>query len=154
MHVLTARRRNLVGAAAFVVIAVVVLTQMAGLEESRAESDPGAAGYPSLIAGLMLVLAVLLALQRDYAVDPVPRRDLLRVAATVVALIAYVALLEPLGYILATVVLLVVTLMLMGVRSIAALVLAPIGVALANFYLFYAAFGVPLPFSFVERMLS
>ncbi len=154
MNALSARRRNLVGASAFAILAVVVLTQMAGLEESSAGSDPGAAGYPSLIAGVMLVLAVLLALQTDHAVEPVPRRDLLRVGATVLVLVAYVALLEPLGYVLATIALLVATLALMGVRSIVALVVAPVGVALANFYLFYTAFGVPLPFSFVERMLS
>lgn len=154
MHAVTDRRRNLIGASAFAILAVVVLTQMAGLEESSAGSDPGAAGYPSLIGAVMLVLAVLLALQHDHPVEPVARRDLARVAATVVVLVAYVIVLEPLGYVLATIALMAATLALMGVRSILALTLAPIGVALVNFYVFYTAFGVPLPFSSVERFLS
>lgn len=154
MHALSTRRHNLLAAVAFVVLAVVVLTQMAGLEENSADSDPGAAGYPSLIAAVMLVLAVLLTLQHDTARESVPRRDLVRVGATVAVLVAYVAVLEPLGYVLATIALLAATFALMGVRSAVALVVAPVVVALANFYLFYTAFGVPLPFSFVERMLS
>lgn len=148
------RRPNIVAAAAFLVLGVVVFAQMAGLDELADKSDPGAAGYPQLIAGIMIVLAVMLALQRDNGEPPVRARDALRVAGAVALLGVYVLTLEPLGYILSTMIMVVGTMLLMGIRSVLPLVIAPIVLSLSNFYLFYVAFGVPLPFSFLERLLS
>src|SRR5690606_5772736 len=134
-----------VGAAAFLLLGIVTFTQIAALGETADGSDPGAAGYPQLIAGVMMVLAVLLALQKDNGEPPARGGDALRVAGTIALLIGYVAMLEPLGYILSTVILILGTMLLMGIRSIISLVVVPIALALANFYVFYIAFGVPLP---------
>lgn len=154
MKSLSSRRANLVGAAVFLLLGVVTFAQMAGLGETADGSDPGAAGYPRLIAGVMMVLAVLLALQTDNG-EPVARgRDALRVAGTIALLLVYVVTLEPLGYIISTIIMVLGTMLLMGIRSILALVIVPVSLALANFYVFYIAFGVPLPFAFLERLLS
>jgi len=154
MESLTTRKSNLVGAAVFLLLGLVTFAQTSGLDESADGSDPGAAGYPRLIAAIMIVLAVMLALQHDNGEPPPRGRDALRVASTVGMLILYTLALEPLGYIPSTVLLLVGTMMLMGIRSILLLVVVPVGLALANFYVFYVAFGVPLPFSTLERLLS
>lgn len=154
MKSLTTRRANLIGAAVFLLLGVVTFAQMAGLNESADGSDPGAAGYPRLLAAIMIVLAVLLALQNDNGEPPARGRDALRVAGTVAVLVAYTVALEPLGYIASTVIMLVATMLLMGIRSILPLIVVPIAIALANFYVFYIAFGVPLPFTYLERLLS
>ncbi|MEE6281947.1 tripartite tricarboxylate transporter TctB family protein [Georgenia sp. MJ170] len=154
MESLKTRRANLVGAAAFLLLGLVTFAQMAGLDESADGSDPGAAGYPRLIAAIMIVLAVMLAMQHDNGEAPPRGRDALRVAGTVGMLVLYTLVLEPLGYIFATIILLIGTMLLMGIRSALLLVVVPVGLALANFYVFYVAFGVPLPFSSLERLLS
>lgn len=154
MKSLAPRRANLVGAAVFLLLGVVTFAQMSLLDETADGSDPGAAGYPRIIAGFMIVLAVLLALQRDKGEPPARGRDALRVAGTVGMLVLYTVTLEPLGYIVATIIMLVGTMLLMGIRSIVPLIVMPIAVSLANFYVFYIAFGVPLPFAFLEGLLS
>lgn len=145
---------NIVGAVLLLVLGVLVFTQTAALSESGASSDPGAAGYPRLIAGSLIVLAVLLALQRGSG-DPLPaRRDGLRVASVVVLLILYALALDVLGYIAATALFLFAALFLMGIRKWLPLILLPMITSVSLFYIFYTIFGVSLPREFLERLLS
>ncbi len=151
---LQTRKANLIGAFVFLLIGVVTFAQMAAIGEHPDGSDPGAAGYPNLIGGAMIVLAVLLAFQRDKKEATPTRGELLNVLAAIAATFAYIYAMHPLGYVLATALFLVVTMLLMGIRSIIALLVVPVGLAVLNFYLFYVAFGVPLPYSFIERLLT
>lgn len=154
MKSLHTRRANLVGSFIFLGIGVVTFAQMATLNENNDSSDPGAAGYPSLIAAVMIVLAVLLAFQRDIGEASLKRSELLRVATAIVVTFVYILVLSPLGYVVATVLFLVATLLLMGIRSLLVLILVPIGLTLIIFYLFYVGFGVPLPYTFIEGLLT
>ena len=154
MKTLHTRRANLVGSFIFLAIGVTTFAQMAGLNEQADSSDPGAAGYPKLLATLMIALAVLLAFQPDNGEDPPTRAGLLRVIAAIAVTFAYALVLVPLGYVVATALFVLATMLLMGIKSIPSLILMPIGLALVNFYLFYEAFGVPLPYTFIERLLT
>lgn len=150
---LTGRKGNLTAAALLLLIGVIVFTDTAGLGGS-APSDPGAAGYPRLIAGVMMVLAVALTFQRG-AGDPMPsRRDGMHVVGAVALLIAYSFGLELLGYITATTLFLVGTMLLMGIRRWVPLVVVPVAFSVVLFFLFYTIFGVSLPREFLEGLIS
>lgn len=148
------RRANLIAAAFLLGVGVIAFVQLGALDATAEGSDPGAAGYPRLIAGAIIVLAVLLALQEDNGEPPITVADALRVAATIGLIIGYVVLIDPLGYILATALFLVAAMLLMGIRSVIGLIVLPVGLSLVNFYVFSVAFGVPLPMAFLERWLS
>ncbi|NJC21479.1 putative tricarboxylic transport membrane protein [Arthrobacter pigmenti] len=148
------RKGNVVAAGLLLIIGVLVFTQTTALGESGASSDPGAAGYPRLIAGVLIVLAVLLTLQRGTG-DALPSRaDGLRVVSVVVLLVTYALALEAIGYIAATAVFLAAALLLMGIRSWLPLILLPVGFSVALFLFFYNVFGVSLPREFLERLIS
>lgn len=147
------RGANLVSAFIFLAVALVTFAQMSVIGENRDGSDPGAAGYPNLIGGTMVVLAVLLAFQRDKKEAAPTRREFVNVLAAVAATVGYIWAMQPLGYVLSTVLFLVVTMLIMGIRSVVALIAMPVALALVNFYLFYVAFGIPLPYAFIEGIL-
>lgn len=148
------RTGNIVTAVLLLIVGVVVFTQMAGLDAQGDASDPGAAGYPSLLAGLLIILAIMLPFQADTG-DPMPPLDSgLRVLGVVALLIAHYFLLGLIGYILATSLLLFGAMLLMGIRRILPLVLLPIVFSVSMFYLFYTVFGVALPRAFLEGFFS
>lgn len=150
------RRAPLIGAGIFLLLGIITFAQTSGLDETGASHDPGAAGYPRLLAGTLIVLAMILSFQKDGGEGETTVRggNALRVVGTIGLLIVYAALMEPLGYILSTSVFLVATMLLMGIRNIAGLIALPVGLSLANFYIFYVAFGVSLPYAFLEGVLS
>lgn len=116
-------------------------------------NDPGTAAFPRLVAGALGVLAVMLLVRPEQG-EPLPRaRDALRVAGVVGLLLFYVAILEPLGFILATIIFLVGALLLAGARSLLVLVLMPAGVSVALFYVFYELLRVSLPRGVIEGIL-
>lgn len=86
--------------------------------------------------------------------EPLPRgRDALRVAGVVGLLLFYVAVLELLGFILATVIFLLGALLLAGARHPLALILVPTGVSVVLFYVFYELLRVSLPRGVIEGMM-
>lgn len=148
------RKGNITAAVLLLITGTLVFVQTAGLDESSASSDPGAAGYPRLLAGALIVLAVLLSTQRGTD-EPLPSlADGLRVIGSAVLLIVYALALEAIGYIAATALFLAAALMLMGIRRWLLLTLIPLGLSGALFYLFYTVFGVSLPREFLERLIS
>lgn len=148
------RTGNIVAAVLALIVGVTVFTQTAGLDESGASSDPGAAGYPRLIAGILIVMAVLLALQRGTG-DALPSRaDGLRVVGIVLLLVLYAVTFETIGYIAATALFLVAALLLMGIRQWVPLIVLPVLLSTGLFFLFYNIFGVSLPREFLERLIS
>lgn len=148
------RKGNVTAAGLLLIIGILVFTQTAGMDESSASSDPGAAGYPRLIAGALIGLAVLLSTQRGTDAPLPSRADGLRVIGAAVLLIVYALALEVIGYIAATALFLAAALLLMGIRRWLLLTLIPLGLSVALFYLFYTIFGVSLPREFLERLLS
>lgn len=148
------RTGNIVAAVLLLIVGVLVFAQTGDLDVSGASSDPGAAGYPRLVAGSLIVLAVLLAFQRG-ADAPLPTRfDGLRVASIVILLVIYAFALEAIGYIAATALFLLAAMILMGIRRLLPLLLLPLVTSVSLFYIFYTIFGVSLPREFLERLIS
>lgn len=136
-----------------IALGIVGIVSTAGLT-GQGPSDPGADGYPRIILIGIIIVGILLLFDRGKQEEPrLSRGQILRVAGAVGLLIVYYFTLNPLGYISATVILVAGGLLLMGVRRWLPLVLVSAVFALANFYLFYVAFGVPLPLSQVEKVL-
>lgn len=118
------------------------------------ESDPGAGGYPRLLAVVLAALALTL-LPRSVGDEQFPRgRDAWRVIGVVAAIVGYVNLLAPLGYLMATTIFLVVALLLAGVRNVLALVIVSVTFSAAVYFTFYGVFDVSLPRGPLERMLT
>jgi len=66
-------------------------------------------------------------------------------AILIVSMSIYTAVLEPLGYVLPTIVLVAVILRVLGVTSWKALILASLGLSVGAYLLFDRALGIDLP---------
>lgn len=115
--------------------------------------DPGAGTFPRIIAGLLGVLALLQLLATGHG-EPLPRgRILMRIVGVVGLLVFYAVILEPLGFMAATVIFLVSSMMLAGVHRPLLLAMIPPGVSLALFYVFSVLLRISLPRGVVEGFI-
>lgn len=115
--------------------------------------DPGTAALPQIIGVGLLLLGVLLFSNTERTLLTPAPGSRLRTGLMVVASIGYTLLLTPLGFVIATLLFMVLGLLIMGVRSPIRLTLVPILVTLAVYYLFTAALGVYLPSGAIEGVL-
>ncbi|MBA2375810.1 MAG: tripartite tricarboxylate transporter TctB family protein [Actinomycetota bacterium] len=117
-------------------------------------TDPGTAALPRILAVALGALAVALLL-RPNEVALLPERDgALPVVGIVVLTAIYAAVLPILGFLISTILYLVGALLLMKIRRPVYLVLVPIAVSITLFGLFGLLLEVPLPYGFVERILT
>lgn len=115
--------------------------------------DPGTAALPQIIGVGLLLLGVLLFFNTERTLLAPAPGSRLRTGLMVVASIGYTLLLTPLGFVIATLLFMVLGLLIMGVRSPIRLTLVPVLVTLAVYYLFTAALGVYLPSGAIEGVL-
>lgn len=115
--------------------------------------DPGTAALPQIIGFALLLLAVLLFFNTERTLLTPERGSRLRTVLMVGAGIGYTLVLDPLGFVAATLVFMVLGLLIMGVRSPIRLIGVPILVTVAVYYLFTAVLGVYLPSGFIEGVL-
>jgi putative tricarboxylic transport membrane protein len=144
---------NLVAAGLLLAVAAAVVFLTLDFPPPGDPNDPGAGTFPRMIAGLLAGCGLLLLFQRSET-EPLPRGSgLLRVAGVVVLLGGYAALLEPLGFVLASVLFLAAALLLAGVRRPLLLAVLPPGISLALFYVFYVLLRVSLPRGVIEGVI-
>lgn len=144
---------NWVAASLILALVAVVFASSANIPQFGQESDPGSAFYPRIVAVGLAILAVGLALQRG-GWESFPRgKGAVRVGAILLLLIFYAGLLEVAGFILATFLFLISSLLITGVRRLLVLALLPAGVSVAVFYVFYRLLEVSLPRGIVEGLL-
>lgn len=115
--------------------------------------DPGTAALPQLIGAGLLILGIMLFFRPEDTIIAPARGARVRTTLMVVAGLAFTLAIEPFGFVLATLIFMVGGLLIMGVRSPLRIVLVPIGVTLAIYYLFTSGLGVYLPGGFIEGIL-
>jgi putative tricarboxylic transport membrane protein len=147
------RTGNRVFAVLLLILAVGMFAATLGFPPPGQADDPGTATFPRMLAGALLALAVLQFL-RPGEMEDLPRGGAaIRVSAIVALLLVYAVVLEPLGFMLATMLFLAVALVLAGARSLLSLTLIPVGVSFALFYVFNQLLSVSLPRAFLEGLL-
>ena len=132
-------------AAVLLLVAIGLLWGSGRLPDAADPNDVGAAGFPQLVAVVMIVFAALLIVQAlkapeaDRAVGRTERRTLFFMLLT----LAHVAAIPFVGYYVSVSVWLAATLFLLGSRLGALLV--PIGFVAFIWLVFARGFGIPLP---------
>lgn len=114
-------------------------------------SAPAAGFYP-LSVGIFLVFLAssLLVLQKrkteDKEIEAFPKgKERIRVIAVSIALILFVILLKPLGYILSSFGLLIIILRILGLRSWSKILLISIFASIISHYIFEKILAIPFP---------
>ena len=138
----------------FLLLSAFVIYQANNFEQTLIQDDyVGASFFPELLAWMTAGLALFLGwlnfrgkMDDDgrTLADLFPRQVLLAVVGLGLV-VGYVMLLEPLGFILATIALNAALLLLFGVRSSLVLALFPVIVSLSVYVVFYKILIVPLP---------
>lgn len=144
---------NRVFAVLLLILAVGILAATLGFPPPGQADDPGSATFPRMLAGALLVLSALQFL-RPGEMEALPRGGgAIRVAGIVALLFVYSMVLEPLGFMLSTMLFLAAALVLAGARGLLPLSLIPVGVSFALFYVFNQLLSVSLPRAFLEGIL-
>ncbi|MEY8567159.1 tripartite tricarboxylate transporter TctB family protein [Corynebacteriaceae bacterium 7-707] len=136
-----------------VALGAFLLVQAFGFPEPGQPEDPGTAALPRLIGAALVVLGIMLVFNSENNRFIPERGTRLRTACIVVASLAYTFALTPLGFMLSSLIFMVLGLLIMGIRSIVRLVLVPLVVTVAVYYLFTTALGVYLPSGIIEGIM-
>jgi putative tricarboxylic transport membrane protein len=148
------RRGNLIVFVLLLALAATIFAATTDLPAPGRPTDPGAAGYPRLLAVVIAALGVALLGQRTGG-EALPRgRDALQVAGIFALLVVYVNVLAFLGFILASLLFLLSALLLAGVRGVVSLIVIPPVFSILVYYLFYELFQVVLPRGPLESLIS
>lgn len=116
------------------------------IHQPEAGLFPCAAGVFLLVLSLMYFLKIWWTQGEWGKTEPLPRgKDFHRVMGLLVALVGYAALLEPLGFILASIALTAVVLRLLHMRSWGSTLLISVLAAAVSYFLFGVILGVPFP---------
>ena len=132
-------------AIALLLLAVGYALQTRGFQVTFLVDPVGPRAFPLMLAGLLAGAAAVLFARP--AAEPVvwpPRAVAGRAAALVAALLAYAALIEPLGYLIATSLTMLALSLLFGGGPLRSAV-AGVALVAALYLLFYSALGLHLP---------
>ena len=132
-----------------VALATAVFAVSADFPSLAATAEPGPAFYPRLVAATLAILGVIL-LVRSFGTEGARRHhvtgiELKRVGGAVLFLLAYVALMPVVGFVVDTFVYLLVFMWFSKVRSPLVALGVSVGVTLTVYYVFVAFLHVPLP---------
>jgi putative tricarboxylic transport membrane protein len=134
-------------------LGAVLLFLAFGFPEPGQPEDPGTAALPRLIGGALVILGLMLLFNAERNSFLPEEGTRLRTLLIIVLGGAYTFALTPLGFMLSTLVFLVLGLLIMGIRSILTLILVPVLVTVVVYYLFTAALGVYLPSGIIEGIM-
>jgi putative tricarboxylic transport membrane protein len=141
----SARLGDRVAGLLLLALAVFVYVYSGTLPAPVQDLDPGVGFFPRMLAVLIGVLA-LVPLLKPEEWDPLPRGIVAwHVIGTAVLLFGYALVVETLGFVITTVVFVLVELLLLGARRPVTLIAMPLVVGLGLFYLFRSVLDVPLP---------
>ncbi len=109
----------------------------------------GAGGmFPRVVAGIMVAASLGLlakAFFRPSAIAPMNREEILRVTASVVLTLLYIAAVAPLGFIVASLIFIPATAYTLGLKRHIMIWVTTVVFVASVYLLFQAIFGTPLP---------
>lgn len=149
------RSSNVVSATLTIALAILIIVQSQYIGESGRPTDPGPGGYPTLLAILLILVAIPLYFQRQAGERWPPFKHGVGVFAALIGLIIYAQIISIIGYIAAT-----ALLVLFGIKvaspsnSWIKSILYAIIFSVLVYYIFYSILGVSLPRGDLERLLS
>lgn len=151
------RRTNVMVGVAFLAVTAVGLLGTSFAEAPTPGSDPGPKSYPYFVLVLMALCSVLVLLERprqpplaDPEAAPPDNRTAILAA---VALLLYVILLEPLGYVLSSALFVAGALLLARERRWYVVLVYALVIPLGVYLLFSSALSIALPTGVVEKFL-
>lgn len=157
--------RSELGVAAFLAaLGVLILVDTLGVHAAYSQSDPvGPRTVPFIISGLLLVCAVVLAIDvlrggRGEAeggedVDLSQPTDWRTVLPLIAVFVANIALVDTLGWVVSGTLLFFGSVLALGSRHYVRDLIISVVLALASFYGFYLGLGIPLPAGVLEGVL-
>jgi hypothetical protein len=144
----TIERADAYAALLFLALAVAIYVASGGLPDPGG-SGPGPAFFPRVIAACIAVLAVVQlgqsVLHSDATVHEVTSTVAKRVVVPAVLLVAYVATLPTLGFVVGTVVFMAVLQWYSGVESARVIAAFSLGITVVLQYVFGSLLHIPLP---------
>lgn len=149
------RTSNVIAATITVALAGVILVQSQFIGEPGRPSDPGPGGYPTLLAVILIIVAIPLFFQKESGEAWPSYRHGLGALAILVAMIVYAQVISLIGYIIPT-----AALVLFGIKiadkktSWIRSIIYAVVFSVLIFYVFYSILGVSLPRGDLERLLS
>ncbi len=117
-------------------------------------SDPGPAAYPQLILVAIGICGLVIMLARPEPVGEQQRRSWATVAGVLGGLVLYVFCLQFIGYIVSTIIFLVLMLILAGERRWGIGLLYAAGISFGLYFVFSTYLSVSLPIGLVEELLQ
>ncbi len=142
-----------------ILISVYVIVTAAGFPPNQSAVDPGAAYFPTLIAGLVIILCVVLIVRSLMGKgadinETVPVTSGLKRACLGVALfVAYCALFKPLGFVLDTILLCFLGMLLLQNRKYIQMIVISVVTSVAIYVIFADFLGAKLPAGVLEGIL-
>lgn len=152
MHAL--KRQNVVIGVVSLAVIAALLFESTRIAVTQGSSDPGPAAYPQFILALLAVCAVgIILTPDDRTPDDQPRSW--KVVALVLASIAlYIVLLATIGYIVSTVIFVLIMGLLAGERRWWLLAVYSLGIALILYFVFSNYLSISLPMGLLEELIS
>lgn len=150
----TLKRQNvLIGAVSLAVVAA-LLFESTRIAVSPGNSDPGPAAYPQFILALLALCAVGIIATPDDRAEEEQTRSWKVVALVLASVGIYIALLATIGYILSTVIFVLMVTLLTGERRWWLLALYSLGIALTLYFVFSNYLSIALPMGRIEELIS
>jgi hypothetical protein len=117
-------------------------------------TEPQPGFFPFLSGVSILILSSIILVQGwlGRTKSRISFGEIRRPAMLIAVLIAFVGLLEPLGYIIASPIIVVLALRIMGIRSWKVLLTTSLGLSIGTFVLFDRLLGITLPVGILSRL--
>lgn len=144
------RKANIIVSGILLVFAGFYVYLITNLPSRDLPNTLGAAFMPSVLAGLLVCLCLILLIssylrRNDSQIVSLPYKELRGIAGLIVLITVYIKAMVYLGFILASIIFLGILTWMAGSRKPVEILIASVGVTIAVYLLFYKFFNVQLP---------
>jgi len=144
---------DIVGSLILILMGIVAIIGAIGLHVGT-PTEPQPGFFPFMSGAFILVLSLIILVRGWLGRGNRPAKfgEVRRPALLVVALIAFVAVLEPLGYLITSLIIVALVLRIMGIRSWRVLLTTSFAMSIGTFVLFDRLLGIALPVGILSRV--